>query len=34
MHHSVLQKNTPEIKGMINRISHLVEVEAWDGEEE
>lgn len=33
MNHSVVQKNTPEIKGMISRISHLVKVEACDKEE-
>ena len=27
MHHSVIQPDRPEIRGMINRISHLVEVE-------
>jgi len=32
MNHSVVQKETPEIKGMINRISHLVAVEPWEGE--
>jgi large subunit ribosomal protein L30 len=31
MNHSVVQKDTPEIKGMINRISHLVAVEPWEG---
>ncbi|MBN2028188.1 MAG: 50S ribosomal protein L30 [Actinobacteria bacterium] len=33
MNHSVVQKDTPEIIGMINRISHLVVVEPWEGEE-
>jgi large subunit ribosomal protein L30 len=28
MHHTVVQKDTPEISGMINKISHLVKVEA------
>ncbi len=32
MNHSVVQKDTSEIKGMIDRISHLVEVEPWEGE--
>ena len=32
MNHSVVQKDTPEINGMINRISHLVVVEPWEGE--
>ncbi|RJP27880.1 MAG: 50S ribosomal protein L30 [Actinobacteria bacterium] len=32
MNHSVVQKETPEIKGMINRIGHLVAVEPWEGE--
>jgi large subunit ribosomal protein L30 len=27
MNHTVLQKETPEIKGMIGRVSHLVVVE-------
>jgi large subunit ribosomal protein L30 len=27
MHHSVVQPDRPEIRGMIRRISHLVEVE-------
>ena len=26
MHHSVTQNDTPQIRGMINKISHLVEV--------
>jgi len=33
MNHSVVQKDTPEIKGMVNRVSHLVQVEPWEGEE-
>jgi len=31
MNHSVVQKDTPEIKGMISRISHLVSVEPCEG---
>ncbi len=27
MHHTVIQPDRPEIRGMISRISHLVEVE-------
>jgi large subunit ribosomal protein L30 len=27
MHHTVIQPDRPEIRGMINRISHLVKVE-------
>ncbi|MBN2009137.1 50S ribosomal protein L30 [candidate division KSB1 bacterium] len=27
LHHSVTQKDTPQIRGMINKITHLVEVE-------
>lgn len=27
MHHSVLRVDTPQIRGMINKISHLVQVE-------
>ena len=27
MHHSVLRVDTPQIRGMINKISHLVKVE-------
>jgi large subunit ribosomal protein L30 len=29
MNHSVVQKDTPEIQGMISRINHLVVVEPW-----
>jgi len=29
MNHSVVQKDTPEIQGMISRINHLVAVEPW-----
>jgi large subunit ribosomal protein L30 len=32
MNHSVVQAATPEIKGMINRINHLVVVEPWEKE--
>ncbi len=27
MHHSVIHDNTPHIRGMIQKVSHLVEVE-------
>jgi large subunit ribosomal protein L30 len=27
MHKTVTRKNTPEIKGMINKVRHLVQVE-------
>ena len=27
MHHTVIQPDRPEIRGMISRVSHLVEVE-------
>lgn len=27
MHKTVTRKNTPEIRGMINKVSHLVRVE-------
>ena len=30
MNHTVLQKETPEIKGMIGRVSHLVVVESME----
>jgi large subunit ribosomal protein L30 len=33
MNHSVVQKSTPEINGMISRISHLVTVEPCEKEE-
>ncbi len=32
MNHTVVHRDTPEIKGMIGRISHLVEVEPWEEE--
>lgn len=33
MNHSVVQKDTPEIKGMISRINHLIVVEPWEEEQ-
>jgi len=27
LHHTVIQKDTPQIRGMINVVSHLVQVE-------
>ncbi len=27
MHRTVVRKNTPEIRGMVNRVRHLVRVE-------
>jgi len=33
MNHSVVQKSTPEIKGMISRVSHLLKVEPCVEEE-
>jgi large subunit ribosomal protein L30 len=27
LHHSVLKQDTPQIRGMVNKVSHLVEVE-------
>jgi large subunit ribosomal protein L30 len=27
MHHSVIHSATPQIRGMINKVSHLVEIE-------
>jgi large subunit ribosomal protein L30 len=27
LHHSVIQEDTPVIRGMINKVSHLVKVE-------
>ncbi len=33
MNHSVVQKSTPEIKGMISRVSHLLTVEPCVEEE-
>lgn len=27
LHHSVIHNDTPQIRGMINKVSHLVEVE-------
>lgn len=32
LNQSVVQKDSPEIKGMVRKIVHLVEVEPWDGE--
>ena len=32
MNHSVVQKDTPEIEGMVKRVSHLVKVEPWEEE--
>jgi large subunit ribosomal protein L30 len=29
MNHSVVHKDSPEIRGMINRVGHLVRVEPW-----
>ncbi len=31
MHHSVVHRDSPEIKGMIGRISHLLAVEPCEG---
>ncbi len=31
LHHSVVQKDTPPILGMINTVAHLVEVEEIKG---
>jgi large subunit ribosomal protein L30 len=30
LRHSVVHKDTPEIAGMINRVSHLLKVEPWE----
>jgi large subunit ribosomal protein L30 len=30
MNHSVIQKDSPEIRGMVNRVRHLVKVEPWE----
>jgi large subunit ribosomal protein L30 len=30
MHHSVTHDDTPQIRGMINRVNHLVDVEEVD----
>jgi large subunit ribosomal protein L30 len=30
LNHSVVQKDTPEIAGMVNRVRHLVELEPWE----
>jgi len=27
MHHAVIQNDTPQIRGMINKIIHLIEIE-------
>lgn len=32
MHASVVHKATPQIRGMINKVSHLVRVEEVEGE--
>lgn len=33
MHASVVHKATPQILGMVNKVSHLVSVEEIDGDE-
>ena len=33
MNHSVVQKDTPEIEGMVKRVSHLIKVEPREEEE-
>jgi large subunit ribosomal protein L30 len=30
LNHSVVHRDTPEIKGMIDRVIHLVKVEPWE----
>ncbi|MFO8184064.1 MAG: 50S ribosomal protein L30 [Candidatus Aegiribacteria sp.] len=30
LHHTVVHRDNPEIRGMINRVAHLVEVEEVD----
>lgn len=30
MHHTVVQSDTPEINGMIRKVSHLLRVEPWE----
>ena len=30
MHHTVVHEDTPQIRGMINKVSHLVEVSEED----
>jgi len=32
MHYSVVQEDTPVIRGMINEVKHLVKIEEVDGE--
>lgn len=32
MNSTVIRKDTPEIRGMINKISHLVKVEVGEGQ--
>ncbi len=34
MNHSVVHRDTPEIKGMIKRIDHLVKVEPCESEKQ
>jgi large subunit ribosomal protein L30 len=34
LHQSVLHKDTPEIAGMVGRVSHLVDVQPWEEEKE
>ena len=34
LNHSVVQRESPEIMGMVNRVQHLVEVEPWQDREE
>lgn len=33
MHASVVHKETPQIRGMVNKVIHLLQVEEVDGEE-
>lgn len=32
LNHSVVQQESPEILGMVNRVQHLVKVEPWQDE--
>jgi large subunit ribosomal protein L30 len=34
LNHSVVQRESPEIRGMVSKVQHLVEVEPWQDKEE
>lgn len=34
LHHTVIHRDVPEIRGMIRQVQHLLRVEPWDAERE